>query len=165
MESSVLLRKLISDGNDSISVYRAYQDTINNSYTTLAEAFNQCVLDIKITEEAQYDFNYLMREAERLTTIFGEKVTRKDYRDLLEEICQRLGDKITDVCCKPVFTKPSKSEYCPFNNEALVVYCTKPMTIDSAIINDDDRESYKIVDVKIEDTPYYRVYCHSIEKL
>ena len=104
MDSAVLLKKLIDSNNEEMSLYRAYKDAIDNSYATPEEAFNQCIYDLKMMSQAQYDFGWLTREARLF------EVTRRDYRELCDMICAMLGDKINDL--SPILTSvSSKKKY------------------------------------------------------
>lgn len=159
MDSAVLLKKLIDSNNEEMSLYRAYKDAIDNSYATPEEAFNQCIYDLKMMSQAQYDFGWLTREARLF------EVTRRDYRELCDMVCAMLGDKINDLCYQPIYVKPSNFEdYCPFGGTDIVMYCKHPFSVGDGVSNS-DKEMYTIEDVKLEKSPYYEIFIHKLEKI
>lgn len=159
MDAAILLKRLIDSENTDTTIYKAYKNAIDNSYQSPNEEFTKCIEGLKILSQTQYDFKVLANESK----LFD--LSRRDYRELCDMICFMLGDKIKDLCIKPIFTKPTQFEdYCPFVKNDIVIYSIKPLTPGFRIVND-DKETYHIIDSKLETTPYYEIYCHSIERI
>lgn len=157
MEAGILLKKLIDSDNKDSLLYKSYQDSLNSGFTTLEEAFDTCIEDLKKLSDAQYDFDWLTKEAPLLG------IKRNDCRDLCDHLCFMLGAKIEDLCYKPVFTKSSNYDNCPIRAD-LVMYCKHPFAADTGITSY-DRDNFTIISSKLEETPYYKVYIHEIEKI
>lgn len=158
MESAVALKKLIDSNNEELSLFKAYKNAISSNFNSPSEAFTQCIKDLITISDAQYDFDWLTKEAKVL------EINRRDFRNLCDDVCIMLGDKLQELCIKEVITKPSKFEdYCPFSSEDIVMYTTKPVdtTRSSTIFHDGNK--YNLIDCKLESTPYYNLYVTKLE--
>lgn len=154
--NAILLYKLHSYKDKSFELYTHYENVIKDSDSP-AETFNRCIDSIKYLSEKQYDFQWVSSQSKE----FG--CFRKDFVELCDSVCQILGDKINDLCKSfAIITKPTKYEdYCPFSSETLVVY-GKSYQPGTPVQYDGKR--YRIVDSKLENTPYYSIYCNALEE-
>lgn len=157
MDKAVLLTKLTRCEDESNIVYACYINATSKSFENDIMAFEQHIKDIKVLTAIQYDFTILSEEAAKM------EITRRDYRELCDAVCMIIGDRIDEICRhsrEPIVTKPSQFEdYCPFSHADKVVYG-----------NVDDKfrffgEMYKVVDAKLEESPYYTIWCSEIERM
>lgn len=157
MDKALLITKLNKCEDTNNVLYNCYSNAFQNNYESLSEEFDQHIADLKTISEIMYDFDSLTTESAK----FG--ISRRDYRELCDMVCTIIGDRINEICKQskePIITKPSKFEdYCPFTSDDMVVYGN----IDRLFKY--DGEIYRVVESKLEETPYYIVYCNSIERI
>lgn len=157
MDKAILLNKLIN-AEQSSKLYDCYINATSNNFENETETFNICIADLKFLSEKQYDFEWLKKEA----ADFG--VSRRDFKNLCDSICVLLGDKINELCKYSktgIVTKPTRYEdYCPFTSEDLVVYGKNNLLYITY-----DGYDYNIIETKLEETPYYTIYCSTIERM
>ena len=153
MSNPTLLRDLIEQEDTNNILYKCYNDSIIE-YENIEDKFHILIEDIKQLSELQYDFKLLTSTAKKFN------VSRRDCRDLCDMICEILGDDITSLCRQnSIVVSPSKYEdYCPYSNESLVLYGNA----DKNYIKYDGK-IYGIVDTKLEETPYYTIYCSLLD--
>lgn len=156
MDKAILLTKLNKCEDESNIVYACYINATSKSFENDIIAFEQHIKDIKVLNAIQYDFTILSEEASKM------ELTRRDYRELCDAVCMIIGDRINELCKyskEPIITKPSQFEdYCPFPNEDKVVYGS---------VNNSFRffgETYIVVNTKLEETPYYTIWCNEIDR-
>lgn len=150
LDPAILMQKLYNIENEDSVILKAYKDTIQSTELDIL------IDDIKKMTDVQYDFKFLTREKEYFS------INRHDTRELCDMVCKLLGNRIEEICIKPIISKPSRYEdYCPFSSEDLIVYSVKPL--DNTLIMYEGR-SYNILDTKHETTPYYSLYCSSINR-
>lgn len=158
MDKAVLLTKLHNYNDKSFELFNYYLDGTSKSFADNITEFETCINDIKKLTDYQYDFAWLSENAET----FG--VNRREFKALCDDVCAILGNRVQELCAhtrEPIITKPTKYEdYCPFSSENLVVY-GNPSIFGSRFMFDGNR--YRIVDSKLENSPYYSIYCSSIE--
>ncbi|MBQ8218340.1 MAG: hypothetical protein IJZ79_03450 [Bacilli bacterium] len=156
MNNAILLTKLNNYDDMSFELYKYYVDATSKSFADNAIEFSTCIEDIKKLTNYQYDFGWLSENASK----FG--VNRRDFKSLCDDVCVLLGNRIQELCSHTreyIITKPSKYEdYCPFSSEALVAY-GNPANINRSNIVKCDGQQYSIIDCKLEESPYYIVYC------
>jgi len=156
MDKAVLLTKLIQSQDNPSDLYEYYLDATSRVFESETDAFNKCVKDLKVLSDMQYDFEWLKYEA------FSFGVSRRDYKDLMDSVCVLLGERINELCKltrNGIVTSPTQFEdYCPFNHEDLVLYAI--YNINSV---EYDGNMYSVVDTKLEETPYYTIYCNKLE--
>ena len=157
MTDAILLNKLITDfNNDDNFLFQCYKHSLSESGFT--ESFNQCISDLKALSNLSYDFKQLTNYATSMN------ITRRDIRQLCEILSSILGETITQLCNQNrelIITTPSRFEdFCPYPKAELVLYSTSisdiPIKYDSYM--------YKIIESKPENTPYYYIYCHLLER-
>jgi hypothetical protein len=154
MDQAVLLNKLMNCKDESIELYRFYLYALDMSLEPV-DMFNKCINAIKYLVDKQYDFQWIFVNAKQFN------VTRKDFKDLCDDVCMILGDRINEICKYskfPIITKPTNFEnYCPFNSDTLVVYgeFTEPVKYEGKII--------RTIETKTEKTPYYCIHCTSLD--
>lgn len=156
MDKAVLLTKLSNYDDKSFELYEHYLNATSKSFVDEKEEFDTCIASIKLLTEKQYDFGWLSENAAEFDC------NRRDFKALCDDVCILLGNRINELCRhnngRPIITKPTKFEdYCPFSNETLVAYgnCNSTIRIDGKVC--------KLVDTKLENTPYYSVYVHSLD--
>lgn len=156
MDKAILLTKLNKCNDESNIVYACYINATVKSFDNDIMAFNQHIKDIKILNAIQYDFTILSEEARKM------ELTRRDYRELCDAVCMIIGDRINELCKhsrEPIITEPTHFEdYCPFANAEKVVYGNVPVNFKYF------GEYYKVIDTKLEESPYYTIYCSEIER-
>lgn len=157
MEVVVLLDKLNSYNDESFELYRYYKIATTTDYSV--ESFNNCINSLKDLVNKQYDFkNYIMPNA----TMFG--CNRRDFTQLIDAVCTLLGNKIDEIskCSRiPIITSPSNFEdYCPFPSEDLVLY---GKTNCYSVYH--DGKQYRVIESKLESTPYYNIYCNTLDRM
>lgn len=158
MENAILLTKLYNYDDKSFELYKYYDEAINRQHSDV-EDFNICMKNLKILIDKQYDFEWITLNAKTFGT------TRRDFRSLCDNVCFIIGNTIEEICKytkSPIVTTPSKlDENCPFPNNELVAYGNSTLERYQFIIH--EGKSYKVTDTKIEQTPYYRIYCMSFD--
>lgn len=156
MNSAILLTKLGAYEDTSFELYKYYVDATSKSFIDPVTEFNTCIEDIKKLTNYQYDFAWLSENASKF------EVNRRDFKTLCDDVCVLLGNRVQELCKHTrsyIVTKPSKYEdYCPFSSETLVAY-GNPNTIKSSNYVSYDGNKYSIIDCKLEESPYYIVYC------
>ena len=155
LDDAVVLKRLIESKNEELSAYKGYLISISSEPNSSREAsFKQCIDSLKALTDVQYNFQVLTDEAQKL------KVSRRDYRNLCDNICQMLGDKIQELCIVPVYSQATNYENaCPYSSNSFIMYTTKPVDIalsSNRIIYDGNL--YKMIETKREETPYYTIY-------
>lgn len=148
---SILLQKFITDDiNPSSDLGLIYEAIRQNT------PFTQLVQQIKYCLEKSYDFKYLSEEGAKLN------VSRRDVRSLLDVFAEMLGNKIEELADHEyLFVPPTKLEdYCPYPSEVLVLYTNKPL--DNLPMYDGYK--WDIIDTRLEETPYYSIYCSQIDR-
>lgn len=155
MNNAILLIQLSNLNDDSFELFNYYKIGTTKVFEDEIATFNACVNALKNLINLQYDFEWLTINAKKFET------TRRDFRNLCDDVCDLLGNRIEELCKhtrKPIITKPTKFEdYCPFPSDSLVVYGNQISNISI------DGKLYKIVNTKIESTPYYTIYCNQID--
>jgi len=158
MNNAILLTKLNNYDDTSFELYQYYINATSKSFSDPAQEFSTCIENIKRLTSCQYDFGWLSENAKQ----FG--VNRRDFKALCDDVCVLLGNRIQELCehtREYIVTKPSKYEdYCPFPSEALVAY-GNPKNIALPNIVNCDGSKYTLIDSKLEESPYYIVYCSS----
>lgn len=156
MDKAVLLTKLSSYNDKNFELFAYYLNATTASFADEKEEFDTLISNIKTLTEKQYDFSWLAENAAEFDC------NRRDFKSLCDDVCVLLGNRIDELCRhthgRPIITKPTKFEdYCPFPNETLVAYgnCNGTIRVDGRIC--------KIVDTKLENTPYYSVYVNSLD--
>ena len=156
MDKAVLLTKLSNYDDTSFELFQYYLNATSKSFVDEKEEFDTCISSITRLTEKQYDFRWLSENASKF------ECNRRDFKALCDDVCVLLGNRINEICRRdndrPIITIPSKFEdYCPFVNESLVAYgnCTDAIRIDGKLC--------KIIDTKLENTPYYSIYVHSLD--
>ena len=152
MENSVgLLQKFINDEVASSELLEIYSCIKNDN------SFEHLLSCLKKTIDKTYDFKFLSNEAAVL------QANRREIAKLLDVFAEMLGNNIEQLCnAEYVFTAPSKFEdYCPFPSNDLVLYTNRPVDT-QIVIHDGDR--YNILSKKLEDTPYYKIWCYELER-
>ena len=146
-----LLQKFINDEAAPSELLDIYLCIKNNN------SFEQVLSCLKKAIEKTYDFEFLSNEAILLQT------NRREIVALLNVFAEMLGNKIEALCdVEYIFTSPSKFEdYCPFPSNDLVLYTNRPVDT-QIVIYDGDR--YNILSKKLEDTPYYKIWCYELER-
>lgn len=155
LNNAVVLKRLIESKNEDLSAYKGYLIAISGYQNSSREdSFNQCINSLKILTDLQYDFEKLTNESQKLS------VSRRDYRNLCDQICQMIGDKIQDLCIMPLYSKATNYENaCPFSSDSFLMYTKKPVDLSlSSNIITYDGNLYKIIETKREETPYYTIY-------
>lgn len=157
MNGAILLTKLSQYDNEKFDLFKIYVDATKRNFNEIEAEFDTCIKDIKFLSDVQLDFEWLTNSAVRLNT------TRRDVRMLCDDVCMILGSRISDLCKNKCFiTSPSKFEdYCPYPKDSFVVYgkVDNEDTIKKLMLNG---EHIKIVDTKLETTPYYNIYCSQL---
>lgn len=158
MEAVVLVNNLIKQGDENNFFYQCYK----NSEVTddCISTFNKCAKTIKTLEDLSYSFEMLTKYSQEMN------LSRHDIRQLCDGICFILGEKMKEICSfdnTNIITSPTRYEdFGAFPNADLVLYSTQNQSEDRYISF--DGVLYAIVDVRIEQTPYYTLYCHLLEK-
>lgn len=157
MTDAILLNKLITEFNDSDNyLFQCYKDSLSES--NVIESFNQCITDLKVLSNLSYDFAELTNYATKMN------ITRRDVRQLCEILSSILGETITQLCNQNrefIVTTPSQFEdFCPYPKAELVLYSTSMSDIPIKY----NGYMYEIVESKPENTPYYYIYCHLLER-
>ena len=148
---SILLQKFITDDVDPSSELRSIYRVIQKNVP-----FETLVHWLKHSIDQSYDFVYLSEEGSKLN------VSRRDVRSLLDIFAEMLGNKIEELADREyLFVAPTKLEdYCPFPSEPLVLYTNR--SLDKVPMF--DGYEWNIVSTKLEETPYYHMYCSQIER-
>ncbi len=155
MDKAVLLTKLSNYNDKNFELFVYYLNATTSSFIDEKEEFDTLISNIKTLTEKQYDFSWLAENAAEF------ECNRREFKALCDDVCVLLGNRIDELCKhtrKPIITKPTKFEdYCPFANETLVAYgnCSENVRVDGKIC--------KIIDTKLESTPYYSVYVNSLD--
>ena len=154
MENAILLTKLYNYNDKSLELYKYYDEAINRTHSEVDD-FNTCMNNLKTLVDKQYDFEWLTVNAQT----FG--VTRRDFRELCDSVCFIIGNAIEEICKyikSPIIAAPSRlDEHCPFPTNDLVAYGNSNLERYQYIIV--DGKSHRVVETKVEQTPYYRIYC------
>lgn len=154
---SVLLKKLIQSNNEDLIIYRAYQDVMSVSDNPNQD-FIKCIEDISDLSNYQYNYDYLTKEAKILN------IYRRDMQQLCDMVCAMLGDKLHDLCIKPIYVPSHNYEkYCVYPNSDLIMYTIKSVDIDIIAKVDFDGNAYKTIECRLEKTPYYELYATLLE--
>lgn len=155
----ILLTKLSKYDDKSFELFHFYLNATSSISEDSTEDFNVCIDNLKYLTNKQYDFKWLSENA----AAFG--VNRRDFKSLCDDVCVLLGYKIEEICKyskEHIITRPTRFEdYCPFNDGDLVEYGYK-IDIDDNIKYNGDR--YRVIDKKLESTPYYNIYCSLLER-
>lgn len=151
----VLLTKLSNLSDQSYELFNYYLIATNKTFSDEVEEFETCIKSLAELSDRQYDFAWLTENAKRL------EASRRDFRDLCEAVCVLIGNRIDELCKYsrvPIITKPTKFEgACPFGSEALVAYGNVEGSVKV------DGVTCKIIETKIESTPYYNIKCSMID--
>lgn len=155
MDNAVLLTKLSNYDDVSFDLFNYYVNATSKTFADNIEEFNTCIENIKKLTELQYDFSWLSENANE----FG--CNRRDFKTLCDDVCSLLGNRINELCKHtktPIVTKPSNFEdYCPYSKEMLVAYGS---SITSVRV---DGKLCKIIETKLESTPYYNIYISQLD--
>lgn len=155
MDKAVLLTKLSSYNDKSFELYDYYLNATSKSFADEKDEFDTCIASIKKLTDRQYDFAWLSENAAEF------ECNRREFKALCDDVCVLLGNRIDELCKhtrNPIVTKPTKFEdYCPFSTEALVAYGSNVETVRV------DGKVCKIVETKLESTPYYNIYVSQID--
>ena len=146
-----ILEKLQSEDISS-ELGEKYQNIKNHK--TLKQLFDILIWLL----EKDYDFEFITKEASLLET------DKRTLRSLIDSLCDYCGENIEDIITQNTYiiSEPSNFEdYCPFPKEEIVLYCNNA-TLKNTIKY--DGYQYKIINYKLENTPYYSIYCYQIEK-
>lgn len=162
MTEAILLNRLINEHNNEDSfLYQCYK----HSQITIVDsirAFDQCVSDLKDLSDLSYDFNALSEYSK------SHGFTRRDIRQLCEALSSILGEAITELCSQGdgyIITTPTCFEdFCPFPKAELVLYGVKEKTVAVGKTVNYNGYTYEVVETRPENTPYYFIYCHLLEK-
>lgn len=155
MDKAVLLTKLSGYNDRSFELYEHYLNATSKSFVDEKEEFDTCISSIKKLTEKQYDFGWLSENAAEF------ECNRRDFKALCDDVCVLLGNRIDELCKhtrNPIVTKPTKFEdYCPFTSETLVAYGSNVTEVRV------DGKVCRVVDTKLESTPYYNIYVSQLD--
>lgn len=158
MTNPILLTKLSKYDNKSFELFQFYLNATSSSMENAVEEFNICINNIKYLTEKQYDFAWLSENAKKF------EVNRRDFKNLCDDVCILLGNRIEELCKhsrETIVSKPTRYEdYCPFSQSDLVEYGSKHSIGDTFTF---DGTRYVVFDTKLESTPYYNIYCSALE--
>lgn len=156
MDKAILLTKLATFNDNNFEPYRYYLDATSTVFEDEKDEFDTCIEDLKKLVDYQYDFAWLSENASIM------ECNRREFKALCDDVCVLLGNRIDELCKhtrNPIFTTPSKFEdYCPFTNEAYVVYGNNN---ENTIKH--DGKVYRVIETKLESTPYYNIYVSQLD--
>lgn len=151
----VLLTKLSTMDDRSYELFDYYVIATSQTFENEVEEFNTCIKCLQKLSDNQYDFAWLTENAKQLDA------SRRDFRNLCDNVCVLLGNRIEELCKHtraPIVTAPANFDgACPFGSEQLVAYGNVDTTVRV------DGVLCKVVDTKIESTPYYNIKCSMID--
>lgn len=161
MEDAILLKKLIDTGNESFKLYQMYQMSITGYQENDAGLFKQISAAINDLLKFQYDYNVSLKW---IATSLN--ITKRDAARLCDMLCFMLGEKLKEICAKPLFCTPTHiDEYCPISTDELVMYTDKPFDVELNSVVIYDKTSYRTLNCIVEKSPYYEIYVTKLELL
>lgn len=159
MNIGTMLNLLENCSDESSKAYQIYLNLKNPIGTDDNIIFANYAKDLRELIDLQYDFNFLSVESKKLDS----NLFRRDFKDLLEVLCERIGNKLSELSIKGIFSKSVNIEGSPFGAEDLCYYTKKPIDTSNINIVNYDGSKYKCVECKLEHTAYYSIYCTSLE--
>ena len=156
MDNVLLLNKLANFDNKEFELYTFYADATTVTYEDSCQELSTLFNDLRLLTDYQYDFEWLTATSKAMGC------NRREIKALSDDVCILLGKRIEDVCKytkELIVVKPSNIEdYCPFSSESLVAYGS----YNTGSVKYDGN-TYKIVDTKLESSPYYNIYVNRLD--
>lgn len=165
MSDVILLNKLSRFNDDDFDLYRYFKDATSKSFADETEELDTLRSDLILLSEKQYDFaGWLTKSAKAL----GCK--RNECMGLCEDVCKLLGNRIQELCDHvriPIIASPTKMSAnsalevkCPYSSEYLVAYGSCIENAESVKV---DGKVCKVIETKLEVSPYYTIKISSLD--